>query len=85
MSAWNPWHGCHKISPGCMNCYVYRRDSKYEIDSSTVRKTADFDLPVRLKRIKPTNCRPTGITFIPALPPIFFSKKRTHGVPIAGI
>ena len=52
MSAWNPWHGCHKISPGCMNCYVYRRDSKYEIDSSTVRKTADFDLPVRLKRDK---------------------------------
>lgn len=38
MSAWNPWHGCHKISPGCMNCYVYRRDSKYEIDSSAVRK-----------------------------------------------
>lgn len=52
MFAWNPWHGCHKISPGCMNCYVYRRDSKYEIDSSKVRKTADFDLPVRLKRDK---------------------------------
>ena len=26
MSIWNPWHGCHKISPGCANCYVYRRD-----------------------------------------------------------
>ena len=26
MVVWNPWHGCHKISPGCANCYVYRRD-----------------------------------------------------------
>lgn len=26
MSIWNTWHGCHKISPGCANCYVYRRD-----------------------------------------------------------
>jgi hypothetical protein len=21
---WNLWHGCHKISPGCAHCYVYR-------------------------------------------------------------
>lgn len=52
MFAWNPWHGCHKISPGCQNCYVYRRDSKYEIDSAKVRKTANFDLPVKLSRNK---------------------------------
>ena len=30
---WNPWHGCKKISAGCLNCYVYRTDSKYEKDS----------------------------------------------------
>lgn len=52
MSQWNPWHGCRKISPGCAHCYVYRRDSRYEIDSSVPRKTADFDLPVRLARDK---------------------------------
>lgn len=23
-STWNPWHGCHKISPGCKNCYMFR-------------------------------------------------------------
>ena len=48
--SWNPWHGCFKISPGCKNCYVYRRDSLYEIDSSIISKTANFDLPVKKNR-----------------------------------
>ena len=50
MADWNPWHGCHKYSAGCVNCYVYRRDAKYELDASAVRKNAAFDLPVRRKR-----------------------------------
>lgn len=49
-TAWNPWHGCKKYSSGCKNCYVYSRDSKYEIDSTNVRKTASFDLPIRKNR-----------------------------------
>ena len=52
MPFWNPWHGCHKISPGCQNCYVYRRDSMYEKDSSVVAKTAAFRLPVKRDRSK---------------------------------
>jgi protein gp37 len=47
---WNPWHGCHKISTGCQNCYVYRIDAKYESDSSIVKKTAAFNLPVKRNR-----------------------------------
>lgn len=47
---WNPWHGCHKISAGCMNCYVYRTDSKYEKDSSKVSRNKSFDLPIKKKR-----------------------------------
>lgn len=47
---WNPWHGCHKLSAGCVNCYVYRTDLKYDKDSSVVSKTASFDLPVRRDR-----------------------------------
>ncbi len=50
MPTWNPWHGCHKISPGCKNCYVYRQDFKFEKDSSIVTKNKDFNLPVRKKR-----------------------------------
>jgi protein gp37 len=47
---WNPWHGCHKISPGCAHCYVYRMDSQFEKDSSKVVKTASFELPIQKKR-----------------------------------
>ncbi len=47
---WNPWHGCRKISAGCLNCYVYRRDGSVGRDASDVHKTASFDLPVRRKR-----------------------------------
>lgn len=50
MDAWNPWHGCQKISPGCQNCYVYRRDGQFGKDSSLVAKTASFDLPMRKNR-----------------------------------
>ena len=49
MPLWNPWHGCHKLSAGCVNCYVYRTDGKHGIDSSVV-KTKSFGLPVQKKR-----------------------------------
>jgi len=47
---WNLWHGCHKFSEGCRHCYVYRGDSKRDIDSNTVTKTKNFDLPIQKKR-----------------------------------
>ena len=28
INLWNAWHGCHKISAGCKNCYMFRRDAK---------------------------------------------------------
>lgn len=50
MPVWNPWHGCHKISPGCQNCYVYRIDARHGRDSSIVTKTGNFALPLKRKR-----------------------------------
>lgn len=50
MSTWNPWHGCHKLSEGCLNCYVYRIDKKHGKDSSIVTKTQDYNLPIRKKK-----------------------------------
>ena len=47
---WNPWHGCHKLSAGCMHCYVYRRDESCGLDASQVYKTQTFSLPVAKKR-----------------------------------
>lgn len=50
MFVWNPLHGCHKISEGCKNCYVYRTDAKYGNDSSLVKINSNFSLPVQLNR-----------------------------------
>ncbi len=50
MPIWNPWHGCRKISPGCLNCYVYRRDESIGKDASIVTKTGDYTLPLKKNR-----------------------------------
>ena len=50
MPVWNPWHGCHKVSAGCANCYVYRRDESIGKDAGIVARTGDFDLPIRKNR-----------------------------------
>lgn len=50
MASWNLWHGCNKISAGCKNCYVYRRDESIGLDPSDVHKTKSFDLPIRKNR-----------------------------------
>jgi len=50
MSQWNPWHGCHKISAGCLNCYVYRIDASFDRDATIISKTANFNLPLKKTR-----------------------------------
>lgn len=52
MLMWNPWHGCHKVSAGCKHCYVYREDAAFGAarPSDEVRRTASFDLPLKLDR-----------------------------------
>ncbi len=48
---WSPWHGCHKCSPGCVNCYVYYLDSIHQKDASVVtRSKTNFDLPLKKDR-----------------------------------
>lgn len=48
--SYNPWHGCHKISAGCVNCYMFRGDEKFDRDANSVRKTQAFNLPIQKKR-----------------------------------
>ena len=50
MALWNPWHGCKKLSPGCTNCYVYRRDESIGKDASIVTKTGNYNLPLKRNR-----------------------------------
>ena len=44
--SWNLWHGCHKKSEGCKNCYVFRRDESIGKDSNIIYKTKSFNLPI---------------------------------------
>lgn len=60
MSMWNPWHGCTKLSPGCLNCYVYRSDPKYDRDPSAIGKNACFTLPVDKNRKGEYKLQPDG-------------------------
>lgn len=48
---WNPWQGCHKVSPGCVNCYMFREKNRYGQDPATVirSKPATFNSPLKWK------------------------------------
>lgn len=50
MEAYNPWHGCHKLSEGCQHCYVYRMDGRHGKDASHITKTSAFNLPIKRDR-----------------------------------
>ena len=48
---WNPWHGCHKCSPGCKNCYVCFLDKIRDKDSNVISKNkTNFNLPLKKDR-----------------------------------
>lgn len=47
---WNLWHGCRKISVGCLNCYVHRGDERYGRDSSKIYQTSDFNKIIKKKK-----------------------------------
>lgn len=48
---WNPWHGCHKCSEGCQNCYAYFLDKRYGRDTNEVVKNkSTFNFPVKKNR-----------------------------------
>ncbi len=48
---WNPWHGCHKISEGCKNCFMYYLDEQRGVDGSQISKNkTDWNLPLKKDR-----------------------------------
>lgn len=45
---WNPWHGCHKLSDGCRNCYVFYLDALRGRDANVITKSkSNFELPLK--------------------------------------
>lgn len=53
---WNPWHGCHKISPGCKFCYMFRDKARYGQDPNVVVKSkTTFGAPLHWPKV-PARC-----------------------------
>ena len=83
MPVWNPWHGCKKISPGCLNCYVYRRDAEFGKDSSIVEQTSSFRLPVKRSRSCEYKLLPDGESVYTCMTSDFFLEEADEWRPAA--
>ena len=76
MNMWNPWHGCHKCSPGCKNCYVFYLDSMRSKNADIITKSkTSFDLPLKAEHISFYQ----RAKLQPVLPLIFLLKKQMRG------
>jgi len=53
-ATWNPWYGCHKKSPGCANCYMYRWADSFGRNPDVPTRAADrtFKSPLRWREPK---------------------------------
>ena len=52
-ATWNPWMGCSKVSPGCLNCYAERVMSRSGKNFNTVtRSRSTFYAPLKWKEPK---------------------------------
>jgi protein gp37 len=47
---WNPWRGCHKISPGCELCYMFTEQRRYGRDPETPVRTKTWGDPLKWQR-----------------------------------
>lgn len=50
-NTWNPWYGCHKISKGCKNCYMFRdmQRTAFNPNIVTKAKSLTFNKPLKWK------------------------------------
>ncbi len=48
---WSPWHGCQKISEGCLHCYMYYLDKIHgNKDGSIIYQTKNGKYPIAKNR-----------------------------------
>ena len=77
---WNPWHGCKKISEGCLNCYMFYMDKKYDKDGSNIYKTKNFYYPLSKNRKGEYKIKSGELIRICMASDFFFLKKLISGV-----
>jgi protein gp37 len=52
-ATWNPWMGCHKVSPACAHCYMFREMRRYGRDPNVVVRAKDATFYAPLKWREP--------------------------------
>jgi protein gp37 len=52
-ATWNPWYGCHKVSPACAHCYAERDMTRYGKDFNAVTRAKDATFFAPLKWDEP--------------------------------
>jgi len=50
LHTWNPWRGCHKVSPGCKNCYMFRDQTRWGKDPNVVVRCKTWGQPIKLQK-----------------------------------
>ena len=50
-NTWNPWQGCKKVSPGCLNCYMFRDKKRFKQQPGNIHRSsnATFNKPLHWK------------------------------------
>lgn len=64
MAIWNPWRGCHKLSSGCLHCYIHRADERKGIDTNIILKTNQFDYPIRKNKKNEYVIKPNSLVYL---------------------
>jgi protein gp37 len=52
-ATYNPWRGCHKVSPACAHCYMFREQTRYGNDPNVVVRASNATFYAPLKWREP--------------------------------
>ena len=70
-STWNPTTGCHKVSPGCLNCYAERFAERWRGISGHPYEQG-FDLKIWNERLEmPLNWKKSRLIFVNSMSDLF--------------
>lgn len=63
-ATWNCWQGCHKVSEGCKNCYMFRDKKRYGDDGNVVVRSGDDTFFSPLKWDRNYKLKPGAFVFV---------------------